>query len=168
MVESFLQWTPKIHPSAYVHPTACIIGHVVIEANCSVWPYAVLRGDIGLIHIQEGTNIQDHALIHTSTDSTVIIGKNVTIGHQAMIHGAHIEDDVLIGMGSVLLDHSLICSHSIVGARSLVTSNKTFPKASLIIGSPAKVIRLVNEEEIHGIIENAEHYKRLKEEHRGE
>ena len=163
MIESYLEWTPKIHPSVYVHPTACIIGNVIIEANCSVWPYAVIRGDIGSIRIQEGTNIQDHALIHISNGTSVNIGKYVTIGHHAIIHGAHVDDEVLIGMGSVLLDDSHILKHSIVGASALVTAKKTFLEGSLILGSPAKRVKEVTQQEIVGIKENAEHYIQLKE-----
>jgi carbonic anhydrase/acetyltransferase-like protein (isoleucine patch superfamily) len=168
MIESFLEMTPRINPSAYVHPTAIIVGDVVIEANCSVWPYAVLRGDIGSIYIDEGTNIQEHVLIHTSTDSNVRVGKHVTVGHQAIIHGACVDDDALIGMGSILLDHSHILKHSIVGAGALVTSKKTFPIASLILGSPAKRVKEVSAAEIKEIRVNADHYIELKEKHRGE
>lgn len=167
MIETFLEWTPRIHPSAYVHPTACIIGNVIIEADCSIWPYAVIRGDMGLIHIQEGTNIQEHVLIHCDKGSSVSLGKYVTVGHQAILHGTHIEDEVLVGMGSIVLDYSHIKKHSIVGAAALVTSNKTFPEKSLILGSPAKVVKEVSEPEVKKIRENAEHYVQLKDKRRG-
>lgn len=166
MIETFLNWTPKIHPTAYVHPTACIIGDVIIEADCSIWPYAVIRGDMGHIHIQEGTNIQEHVLIHSDKDATVSIGKLVTVGHRAIIHGSHIEDEVLIGMGSILLDDSHIRKHSIVGANALVTTNKTYQERTLLLGSPAKVVREVSEQEIVSIQQNAEHYIQLKEKRR--
>lgn len=167
MIETFLEWTPKIHPSAYVHPTACIIGDVIIDADCSIWPYAVIRGDLGQIHIQEGTSIQEHVLIHSDKDSKVTIGKHVTVGHRAILHGTHVDDEVLIGMGSILLDYSHIKKHSIVGAGALVTSNKTFLSRSLILGSPAKVVKEVSEQDIISIKENAEHYIQLKNKRRG-
>lgn len=168
MIDSFENKTPSVHPSAYVHPTAVLVGDVSVGADCSVWAYAVLRGDIGSIVIEEGSNIQEHVLIHTSIDSNVHIGKYVTIGHQAIIHGATIEDEVLIGMASILLDHAHIKKHSVVGAGALITSNKTFDQASLLLGSPAKKIKQVSEKEISEIIINAKHYIELKEKHRGE
>ena len=163
--QSFFNHSPKIHSTAFVHPTAVIIGRVIIEADCSVWPYAVIRGDIEPIHIKRGTNIQDHVVIHTSTDAPVEIGEYVTIGHQAIIHGATIHEKVLIGMGSLLLDHSVVHKHSIIGAKAMITSNKIIHERSLMLGSPATLVREVTQQEIFQIKENADHYIRLKKQY---
>lgn len=163
--QSFFNHSPKIHSTAFVHPTAVIIGRVTIEADCSVWPYAVIRGDIEPIHIRRGTNIQDHVMIHTSTGAPVEIGEYVTIGHQAIIHGATIYENVLIGMGSLLLDYSVIHKHSIIGAKAMITSNKVVAERSLMLGSPAELVREVTQPEILQIKENADHYIQLKKQY---
>ncbi len=164
-IQSFFNHIPNVHPTAFVHPTAVIIGQVTIESDCSVWPYAVIRGDIEPIHIKRGTNIQDHAMIHTSTGAPVVIGEYVTVGHQAIIHGATINEKVLIGMGSLLLDHCVIHKHSIIGAKALITSHKVVKANSLMLGSPAQFVRDISQAEMFSIKENADHYIRLKKQY---
>lgn len=148
MIQSINNHTPKIHKNAFVHPMATVIGHVVIEEGASIWPGVVLRGDMGLIHIGKNSSIQDGTICHMTLNfSSTVVGDNVTVGHGVILHGCVIENDCLIGMGSTVLDEALIAEGSFVAACSLVTGNKKFPKDSFICGSPAKVLRPVNERE---------------------
>jgi carbonic anhydrase/acetyltransferase-like protein (isoleucine patch superfamily) len=142
---------PIIHKESFVARSADVIGRVTIGKDSSIWFQCVLRGDINTIQVGEGTNIQDHTVLHISDQHPVTIGDYVTIGHSAIIHGCEIEDNVLIGMGACILDGAHISKNSIVGARSLVTKGKVFEEGSLIMGSPAKVIRKLTEEEIQSI-----------------
>lgn len=140
---------------------AKLIGNVEMKDNVSIWYNAVLRGDIEPITIDENSNVQDNCVVHVSKNYPVKIGKNVSIGHGAIVHGCTIEDNVLIGMGAIILNGAHIGKNCLVGAGALVTENKTFPEGSLIIGSPAKAIRQLTEEEIESITENATHYVEL-------
>lgn len=162
-IETFDNKTPKIDSTAFIHPTAVIIGDVEIKAHCSVWPYAVLRGDVEPIVVNEKTNIQDHVMIHSAKGYPVTIGKSVTIGHHAIIHGATIEDEVIVGMDSVVLDGAIIKTHSLVGAKALVTSRTVVPHKSLVLGAPAKVICELNQTQIKSILDNAQEYLELKD-----
>ena len=153
----------------YTGKNVVITGTAQIKNNCSIWHNAVIRADSDTITIDENTNVQDLTMIHTGFDhAPVHIGKNVTIGHSAIIHGCTIDDNCLIGMGAIIMNHAHIRENSIVGAGALVTENKEFPPNSLILGSPAKQIRLCSEEEIANIKKNASLYiqeakKELKE-----
>ncbi len=140
---------------------AKLIGNVEMKDNVSIWYNAVLRGDIEPITIDENSNVQDNCVVHVSKNYPVKIGKNVSVGHGAIVHGCTIEDNVLIGMGAIILNGAHIEKNCLVGAGALVTENKTFPEGSLIIGSPAKAIRQLTEEEIESITENATHYVEL-------
>ena len=140
---------------------AKLIGNVEMKDNVSIWYNAVLRGDIEPISIDENSNVQDNCVVHVSENYPVKIGKNVSIGHGAIVHGCTIEDNVLVGMGSIILNGAHIEKNCLVGAGALVTENKRFPEGSLIIGPPAKAVRQLTEEEIKGITENAEHYVEL-------
>jgi carbonic anhydrase/acetyltransferase-like protein (isoleucine patch superfamily) len=132
----------------WVAPSASVIGHVRLEKGASIWFGAVLRGDNELILIGEGSNVQDLAVLHTDTGGTpALIGRHCVIGHQAMLHGCTVGDNSLIGIGSVILNKARIGSFSIVGANALVTEGKIFPDRSLILGSPAKVVRPITEQE---------------------
>lgn len=162
-IESFDNKTPRIDSTAFVHPTAVIIGDVVIQAHCSIWPYAVLRGDVEPIVVGANTNIQDHAMVHSAKGYPVSIGKSVTIGHHAIVHGAIIEDEVIIGMDSVVLDGAIINTHSLVGAKALVTSRTVVPHKSLVLGAPAKVICELSKTQIKSILDNAQEYLELKD-----
>lgn len=147
---------PKITENSFIAPDTWITGDVVIEEHCSIFFGAVLRGDINPIRVGQRTNIQEHVLLHTSHGlGPCIIGSGVTIGHKAIIHGATINDNCIIGMGSTILDGAVIGKNSIVGANSLITMNKTFADNSMIMGSPAKVIRSLTEKEIITIEESS-------------
>ena len=155
----FKDWRPKIHEDIFLAPDAWITGNVTIEKDVSIFFGVVIRGDILPIKIGEGSNIQEHAMIHTSHDlSPTIVGKGVTIGHRALIHGCTIKDSCIIGMGSTILDGAEISEHSIVGANSLVTMNKIFPPRSMIMGSPAKVVRELTDREVESIKFSAKSY----------
>ena len=158
--------TPQIHPTAFVAPGAVLIGDVVLEANASVWFGAVLRGDSGRLTVGEGSNVQDGAMVHADPGVPTTIGQGVTIGHHAIVHGATIGDNCLIGMGATLLNRAVIGADSLVGAGALVTEGKSFPPGSLIVGSPARVLRPLSETEIAGLrlsaatyVANAERYR---------
>ena len=132
---------PQIHKSCFVAKSAVIIGNVTIGKNCGVYPQAVIRGDNNSIVIGDGSNVQDCCVIHVDADHNVKIGKNVTIGHSAMVHGAIIEDNCLIGINASVLNGAEIGSGSIIGANALVTTDMKIPKNSLVLGVPGKIIK---------------------------
>ncbi len=142
MIRSFLDFKPQIDATAYVDPAAVVIGDVHLGAEVSVWPNVVLRGDQGSIHVGEKSNIQDGTVAHaTGGISTVTIGAHVTVGHKVLLHGTTVEDWVLVGMGAILLDNSVIGTGSIVGAGALVTAGTIVPPNSMVLGAPARVVR---------------------------
>lgn len=164
VLKSYQNKNPKIHPQAFLFENTCIIGDVQIQKNSSIWFGSVLRGDVNKIFIDEGSNIQDLCTIHVDyhpQNGDVSIGKNVTIGHNCIIHACKIYDNVLIGMGSIIMDNAIIEENCIIGANSLITKNKKFPPNSLIMGNPAKFIRQLNEEEKILIQNSAQHYIKL-------
>ncbi len=145
-------WIPSIHPSAFVAHDSNIIGNVTLEEDTTILFGVVLRGDLLPIKIGARSNIQEHSCLHTSHGRTpTIISSDVTIGHRVIVHGATVSSRVIVGMGSILLDESVIGEDSIVGAGSLVTEGKIFPPRSLILGSPAKVVRTLSDQEIEYI-----------------
>ncbi len=158
MILKFKEYYPQIHPSAWIAPSADVIGQATIGENSSVWFQCVLRSDVNKIIIGKNSNIQDLSMIHTDINSQTIIGDNVTIGHKVMLHGCKIEDNCLIGMSATILDNAIIGKGSIVGANSLVTAGKVFPPNSLIMGSPAKVVKQLTFEDEQGLIKHAAHY----------
>lgn len=147
-------------------PGAMVNGDVTMGRGCSVWFNAVIRGDVSPISIGEDTNIQDNAVLHTSFDLPLTLGRGVTVGHGAILHSCTVEDNVLIGMGAIVLDGAVIGRDSIVGAGALVTKNTQVPPGSMVLGSPARVKRALTKEEIEGIRENARVYLREKERYR--
>ncbi len=148
MIASVKGFTPKIHKSVFVAPSADVMGDVTIGEHSSIWFQSVLRGDVHWIRIGSHTNIQDGCVLHvTNGQFPLSIGSRVTVGHKACLHGCTIEDDSLIGMGSVVLDNAIIRSGSMVAAGALVTPGKDFPSNSLIKGSPAKAVRTLTPEE---------------------
>jgi carbonic anhydrase/acetyltransferase-like protein (isoleucine patch superfamily) len=156
---------PKIHPSSYIAPNAVIIGNVTIGKDCGVYPHAVIRGDENAIVIGDGSNIQDCCVLHTDADHQITIGKNVTVGHAAVIHGATIADDCLIGIHSTVLNGAHIQSGSIIGACALVTENMVIPQNSLVLGIPGKVIK--QDPQYSTVIRNnAEIYQNLSQKHK--
>ena len=148
----------SIDKSVFIADGAKVIGNVEIGKNSNVWFNAVIRSDSADVKIGECSNIQDNAVIHTSKESGVQIGNNVTIGHGAIIHGCTIGDNVMIGMGAIVLDGVVIEENTIIGAGSLVTQNKTIPSGNLAFGNPAKVVRRLTEQEISFIESNAISY----------
>ena len=158
MIYDFEKNVPEVHPDAWAASNATLIGKVKLEKNSSIWFNAVLRGDIELITIGENSNIQDGSVLHTDPGYKLNVGKGVTVGHMVMLHGCQIDDDTLIGIGSIILNNAKIGKNCIVGANSLITENKIIPDNSLVVGSPGRVLRKVTEEEIQAIHENAKHY----------
>lgn len=165
MIKSFEGIKPTIDDSAFVAETADIIGNVTIKENASIWYKAVLRGDDGKVIVGENSNVQDGTIVHCGENEPTIIGNNVTIGHAAIIHGCKIGDNSLIGMGSTVLDNAEIGEFTMVGAGSLVTGKK-FPSGVLLLGSPAKVVRELTEEEKLSLKESALHYVEMGKKHK--
>jgi carbonic anhydrase/acetyltransferase-like protein (isoleucine patch superfamily) len=168
-LSKYLETFPAVGANVFVHPSAQVIGDVTIGDDCSIWPNAVIRGDVNSIRIGNGTNIQDLVMCHVTHKSahlpaghTLTIGNHVTIGHSAILHGCTIGNDVLIGMGSIILDDVVIEDNVMVGAGSLVTSGKRLESGFLYMGSPAKQARPLTPEEITGLRYSAEHYIRVK------
>jgi carbonic anhydrase/acetyltransferase-like protein (isoleucine patch superfamily) len=158
--------TPQLGKRVFIAPDAQVIDLVKTGDDVTILFGCVLRGDILPIEIGNCTNIQEHTVIHTSKGRTPsVIGSGVTVGHRALIHGARVEDRVLIGMGSILLDEAVISEECVVGAGSLVTEGKRFPPRSLIIGSPAKAVRTLSEAEIKFLTESAERYVKVGSEY---
>jgi carbonic anhydrase/acetyltransferase-like protein (isoleucine patch superfamily) len=139
---------PDIDPSAYITDSANVIGNVRIEANANIWFGVTIRGDNELIMVGENSNVQEASVLHTDPGFPLTIGKNVTVGHQAMLHGCTIGEGSLIGIQAVILNGAKIGKNCLVGAGALVTEGKEFPDNSLIIGTPAKVARTLSEEDI--------------------
>lgn len=149
---------PVIHETAYVMPEATLIGEVQLGEGVSVWPGAVLRADNEPVRIGNGSNVQEGAVLHTDKGFPLVVGDDVTIGHQAMLHGCTIEDGALIGIQAIVLNGAVIGKESLVGAGALVTEGKVFPPRSLIIGSPAKAVRTLSDEEVLGMRQNTASY----------
>lgn len=158
--------TPRIAATAWVADNASVIGEVVLEEEASVWYGAVLRGDNDLITIGRRSNVQEGCVLHTDTGFKLALGEGVTVGHQCMLHGCTVADGSLIGIQSVLLNGAKIGRHSIVGAGSLVTEGKEFPDGALIVGSPAKVVRLLTPEQIERLARSASYYVANAQRHR--
>lgn len=159
---------PEIDPSAYITDNASIIGKVKIDAKANIWFGAVIRGDNELIHIGENSNLQEGCVLHTDPGFPLSVGKNVTVGHQAMLHGCTIGEGSLIGIQAIILNGAKIGKNCLVGAGALITEGKEFPDNCLIVGSPAKVIRQLSEETIQGIRNNTEHYVKRGQEYKTE
>ena len=151
---------PQIDNTCYIAEDATIIGNVTIGENSSVWNHATIRSNHQPIVIGNGTNIQDNAVVHVDKDYKVSIGNNVTIGHSAIVHGCTVNDNTLIGMGSIILNGAIIGKNCIIGAGALITQNVIIPDNSLVIGSPAKILRQVTQDEINEIMENADIYQK--------
>lgn len=157
-IYQFKDKIPTLAASAYVANEAVVIGDVRLGENVSVWPGAVLRGDNEPIVLGDNSNAQEGAVFHTDPGFPLTVGKNVTVGHQAMLHGCTVGDGSLIGIQAVVLNGAVIGAESLVGAGALVTEGKTFPPRSLIIGSPAQAIRTLSDEDIAGLQRNAQNY----------
>ena len=161
---------PQLASGAWVHPRATVIGEVKLGEKASVWPGVVIRGDVNHIHIGAGTNVQDNSVLHVShkteadpAGSPLIIGERVTIGHAVILHACTIEDECLIGMGSIILDRAVVKTRVLLGAGSLVPEGKVLESGYLYLGRPAKQVRALSPEEIAYFNYSAEHYIRLME-----
>ncbi|WP_432239669.1 gamma carbonic anhydrase family protein [Herbaspirillum robiniae] len=152
------QKRPSIDDTAFVAREAVIIGDTVLNANVSVWPGAVIRADNERIEVGTGSNVQEGAVLHTDPGYPMQIGENVSIGHQAMLHGCTVGEGSLVGIQAVILNGAVIGKNCLVGAGALITEGKRFPDNSLIIGSPAKVLRELSPEAIAGLHKNAADY----------
>ena len=148
----------ETHPTSWTAPTATLIGKVRLQAGASVWFGAVLRGDNELIDIGEGSNVQDGTVMHTDMGSPLTIGKGVTIGHNAMLHGCTVGDHSLIGINAVVLNGARIGKHCIIGANALIPEGKEIPDGSLVMGSPGKVVRELTEQQMRMLEASAAHY----------
>ena len=168
-IQTFQNQMPQLASSVYVHQTATIIGEVDIGADSSIWPSAVIRGDINFIRIGRRTNIQDLSMLHVNhksieepLGSPLIIGDNVTIGHTVILHGCTIENECLIGMGSIVMDKVVVQKHVLLAAGSLVPEGKILESGYLYVGRPAKKVRALTADEIKGLLDSAEHYVQTK------
>jgi carbonic anhydrase/acetyltransferase-like protein (isoleucine patch superfamily) len=146
-LDTFLRKQPVLGSDVYIAKTAVVLGDVTLGANSSVWYNAVVRGDINRIVIGDYSNIQDNAVVHLADDYPCLIGRYVTVGHSAIVHACVIEDECLIGMGATVLDGAVIGAQSIVGANALVTQGTIIPPGSMVLGSPAKVVRSLSLED---------------------
>ena len=145
--------------ATYIAPNATVVGNVVLKENANIWYGAVLRGDCGTITIGEGSNVQDNAVLHDA----VTMGKNCTVGHGAIVHGCTVGDECLIGMGAIVLNGAVLADGCIVGAGTVVTGKMNAPENSLLLGSPAKIVKTVTPEQRQHTLENALHYVALAE-----
>jgi carbonic anhydrase/acetyltransferase-like protein (isoleucine patch superfamily) len=150
--------SPQLAAGAWVAESAEVIGMVELQENASVWPQVVVRGDNDHIQIGEGSNVQDASVLHTDPGYPLIIGKHVTVGHKVMLHGCQIGDGSLIGIGAVILNGAKIGKNCLVGAGALITEGKEFPDGSMILGTPAKVVKSLTPEQIAGINDIAGRY----------
>lgn len=174
MIHKFKDILPNIGEKTWIAPSADVIGDVSIGTDCSIWFGCVVRGDVHYVTIGDRTNIQDLSMVHVthykkedkSDGNPTIIGNDVTIGHRVMLHGCTIEDACLIGMSATILDGAVIGKESIVGAGSLVTKNKIFPPRSLIMGSPAKLVKELSDGEVKELYASASRYVKFKEDYR--
>jgi len=144
----FRGFEPQVPASTFIADTASVIGRVILGEETSVWPGAVIRADSEPITIGDGTNVQDNAVLHVDPGVPMTIGRRVTVGHQAMLHGCTIGDGCLIGIQAIVLNHAVIGEQSLVAAGAIVTERKQFPPRSLIMGAPAKVVRELTEEDL--------------------
>lgn len=171
-IRSFDNLVPRIADSSFVDPAAVVIGEVSLAENTSVWPCAVIRGDVNRISIDAGSNVQDFAMLHVThkraedpDGAPLTIGKNVTIGHHVTLHGCSIGDEVLVGIGSIVQDRAVIESQVLIGAGSLVPPGKRLQSGYLYLGNPVRQVRPLTEQEIAYFRYSAEHYQRLAKKH---
>lgn len=164
---------PTLGQRAYVDEAASVIGDVVLGDDVSVWPGTVIRGDVNFIRIGARTNVQDGTIVHVSHDGphaklggfATVIGEDVTIGHQAIVHACRIEDAVLIGMGAIVLDGAVVQKHAFVGAGALIAPGKVVGSGEMWLGSPARFARKLSDAEIDALYYSAKHYVKLKDEY---
>ena len=158
MIRRYNDKLPQIGEHTYIAPSADIIGEVHLGEAASVWFHATIRADEASITIGEQSNIQDNAVIHVSKDLPVTIGKRCTVGHGAILHSCTIGDDCLIGMGAIILDGAVLAEQTMVAAGTLVPQGKTYPKRCLLMGSPAKIVRELTEQDLKHMVQNTKNY----------
>ena len=159
---------PVVHPSAFIDPTAQVIGDVVLGAESSVWMNTVIRGDVNYIRIGDRSNVQDLTIVHVQHDThPTVIGNDVTIGHGAVVHGCTIKDRVLVGMGAIILNGAVIGEDCIVAAGTLVTERMAIPPRSMVMGSPGKVKRPLTDAEVAMILDFSGNYVRYRLDYMG-
>ncbi|MDR0747518.1 MAG: gamma carbonic anhydrase family protein [Helicobacteraceae bacterium] len=164
MIAAFQTWQPAFDEGVFIAASADVIGRASIGRDSSVWFNAVVRADVNVVTIGERSSVQDGAIVHVTHEDehgggfACVIGNDVTIGHGAILHGCEVKDACLIGMGAVILDGAVIESESIVGACALVTQGKRFPRRSLIIGSPARAVRTLDDAEVEELYASARRY----------
>lgn len=161
MIKGYQEAVPTIDETVFVAESADIIGKVTIGKNSNIWYNTVLRADVNTITIGENTNIQDGSVVHIADNYPTVIGDNVTVGHKALVHGCTVGNNTLIGMGSIVLDGAEIGDYTLLGAGSLVPPGKKIPSGVLALGSPAKVIRELTEEEKQNLVESALKYVKV-------
>ena len=161
MLLSYREHRPELLGPCLVAPGAQVVGQVTIGVDASVWFNAVLRAEAAPIEVGEGTNLQDGVVVHTDRDTPCLIGRRVTVGHRAILHGCRIDDEVLVGMGAIILNRAHIGAHSLIGAGALIPEGREIPPGSLVLGSPGRVVRPLTEEEIRGIQASAVGYIQL-------
>ena len=151
---------PQLPPQGeyWIAPNAVVLGDVILESGASIWFNAVLRGDTDTLTVGENSNIQDGSILHADEGVALVIGRDVTVGHQAMLHGCSIGDNSLIGIGAVVLNGAVIGRNCLIGANSLIPEGKVIPDGSLVVGQPGKVVRELTEAQIAGITMSAAHY----------
>jgi carbonic anhydrase/acetyltransferase-like protein (isoleucine patch superfamily) len=149
---------PEIAPTAYLHPTCVVVGDVVLGEHTSIWPTAVLRGDTDRITVGARSNVQDGAVLHADPGFPTTIGHDCVIGHRAIVHGATLEDGVLVGMGAIVLNGAHIERGSMIGAGAVVKEGMRVPAGSLVVGIPARVVRALTDDEQARILDNAARY----------
>lgn len=158
MIYTFEDRIAEVHETAFVADSAALIGSVVLEEEASVWFHAVLRADSDVITVGAGTNVQDGAVLHTDAGIRLRLGRGVTVGHKAMLHGCEVGDGSLIGIGSILLNRATIGKQCIIGANALVAEGKVIPDRSLVLGTPGRVVRSLTERELQGLEDSARSY----------
>ncbi|HMA69524.1 MAG TPA: gamma carbonic anhydrase family protein [Candidatus Mcinerneyibacterium sp.] len=161
MIEAYKDHYPDISENTYIHDSSVIIGNVKIEKNVSIWPNVTIRGDVNFIKIGQYTNIQDNSVVHVAGEYPTVLGDYITVGHNVILHACKIKNNSLIGMGATILDGVEIGENCIIGANSLVTKNTKIPQKSLVLGSPAKIIRKLNDEEVENLKNHSAHYWEL-------
>lgn len=161
MIMKYREIQPAMHEDCFVAKNATVIGDVTMKEHASVWFHTVIRGDSDKIEIGRYTNIQDNCTLHTDAGHQIHLGDYITVGHNAIVHGAFIDDETLIGMGAIILNKARIGKHCVIGAGALVCENQIIPDNSVVIGCPAKVLKHVSQEQIDHILENAIHYAEL-------
>ena len=169
MIRAWRGTTPKIAASAYIDPSAQLIGDVAVGDRSSIWPNATLRGDVNTIRVGDDTNVQDNCVLHVDSDGFPLsLGHRVTVGHSVVLHGCTVEDDCVVGIGAIVLNGARIGSGSVIAAGALVTEGMQVPPGSMVMGVPAKVRREVTGEERERFRLNARHYVELREIYRNE